>query len=449
MNLSILQRAVRRYGAERVYARLTPADRKLLPFLWGIWARSDQLAPTGKWRIWLIMGGRGSGKTRSGAEWVRGMVEENRAKRIALVAETSADARDVMVEEGPSAIMKISRPDFMPRYEPSKRRLTWPNGAVATTYSADEPNQLRGPQHDAAWADEIAVWKKQRETWDNLMFGLRLTGPRGDSPRVVATTTPKNNDLILELAEGRKDPDGNRIPRLDVRVTGASTYDNAANLDEGFFDEMRTRYEGTRVGRQELYAELLKDVEGALWSLANIDEHRARGDFEIECTRIVVGVDPPGSVNTEAGIVGAGIGVDGDIYVLGDWSCKGLPDKWAGRSVGLYNELEANRIVAEKNFGGDMVKYTIRTVDDTVPIRVVTASRGKAIRAEPVAALYEQGRVHHLGSFAKLEDELTTWVPGGKSPNRLDGLVWAISDLTQRRKPGRARARILGGNKAA
>lgn len=436
---STLQRAVMKYGVERVMAGLGPDERERLQFLWPIWARPDQLPPQGKWRVWLMLSGRGAGKTRSAAEYIRDEVEAGRAGSIHLVGETAADVRDTMVELGPSCLMKISRPDFRPRYEPSKRRLIWPNGAFASCFSAEDPDQLRGPQCDLAWADEVASWKNQRATWDMLEFGLRLSGPKGDRPRVVVSSTPQPNDVILELSRGLLQPDRSRRPRRDVVVGAkASTYDNQANLDAAFFESMTDRYEGTRVGRQELYAEILEDVEGALWSQQLIDEHRAAADYDPELSVVVIGVDPQGSTEpradgspSETGIVGVGLGTDGDIYVTADRSGSLKPAQWGARTIALYHELEADRVVPEKNNGGDMVRYTLKSCDPdgVVPVKPVWAARGKATRAEPVSALYEQGRVHHVGSFPLLEDQLCTWVPGGPSPDRLDALVWAISDL--------------------
>lgn len=380
---------------------------------WSIWARPAQLAPPGDWRIWLILAGRGFGKTRSGAEWVRQQVDQGTAGRIALVGATAADVRDTMVE-GESGLLRVFPDEQRPRYEPSKRRITFHNGAIATTYSADEPDRLRGPNHDLAWADEVAAWR-YAESWDQLMFGLRI----GERPRAVATTTPKPTRLIRNLVE-----------RHDTAVTRGSTYDNAQNLSPAFLDEMRTRYEGTRLGRQELDAELLLDADGALWNRDMLDD--ARTTTVPTLTRIVVAIDPAITANAgsdETGIVVAGVGVDGHGYVLEDRTVKGTPAEWAAAAVTAFHVHKADRIVAESNQGGDMVSHTLRTVDQNVPIRLVHASRGKRTRAEPVAALYEQGRVHHAGAFPELEDQLCTWTPDGPSPDRLDALVWALTEL--------------------
>jgi phage terminase large subunit-like protein len=392
---------------------LTDEEARSVWHDWSLWARPSQMPPDTDWRIWLILAGRGFGKTRSGAEWVRGQVEQGCAGRIALVGATAADVRDTMIE-GESGLLKVFHEERRPRYEPSKRRITFHNGAIATTYSADEPDRLRGPNHDLAWADEIAAWRYP-EAWAQLMFGLRI----GDRPRVVATTTPKPTRLIRELVE-----------RNDVAVTRGSTYDNAANLSPAFLDEMRQQYEGTRLGRQELNAEILLDADGALWTRDMLDDARTTSVPPLK--RIVVAVDPAVTSNAdsdETGIVVAGIDSQGRGYVLEDRSLKASPSEWAAAAVTGYHVHKADRIVAEANQGGDMISHTIRTVDASVPVKLVRASRGKRTRAEPVAALYEQGRVAHAGLFPELEDQLCTWTPDGPSPDRLDALVWALTEL--------------------
>lgn len=365
-----------------------------------------------------MLAGRGFGKTRTGAEYVRARVEAGEWVRVALVAETAADARDVMVD-GPAGILDASPPSFRPRYEPSRRRLTWPNGAIATTYSATDPDQLRGPQHDGAWADEPAKWQYAQDTWDNLMFGLRL----GTDPRCIATTTPRPIALIRDLLARRG---------ADVVVTSGATYENAANLAPAFLNQIVRKYEGTRLGRQELLAELLDDTPGALWTRATIEAGRVREVPELR--RIVVAVDPAmtsGDDADETGIIVAGKGADGHGYVLTDLTCRLSPDGWARRAVDAYHEHAADRLVAEVNNGGDLVAHTIRTVDRTVSYKAVHASRGKRVRAEPVSALYEQGKVHHVGGFAALEDQMCTFVPDltDGSPDRVDALVWVLTDL--------------------
>lgn len=415
-----------------------------LRYNWNIIGRPEQQAPPGNWFGWLVLAGRGTGKTRTAAEWVRWKVETGQARQIALIGETKADVRDVMIEQFSSSLLKISRPDFMPHYEPSKRRVTWPNGAVATAYSGDEPDQLRGPQHDLAWPDEPAKWKYAEEAWSNLMFGLRLLGPDGSQPQFCATTTPRPIPLIIRLARGERQLDGSYIPRKDIVVTTGSTYDNAANLAPAFLEMLLREYEGTRLGRQELHAEILDEIEGALWTLARIEELRVR-QAPANMHRIVVAVDPPGTEDgSECGIVAAGV-ARGDFgsgdatrehcFVLRDESDRGKPEAWARRAVNLLEAVEGDCIVCEVNNGGDMVESTIRSVAPRAPVKQVRASRGKQVRAEPVSALYQQGFVHHVGAFPKLEDQQTTWVPGQKSPDRMDALVWAVTELMLDDKP--------------
>lgn len=359
------------------------------------------------------MAGRGFGKTRCGAEWVHEQIRQGR-ERIALVGETKADVRDVMVE-GESGILATAGRN-RPLYEPSKRRLTWPNGAIGVCYSGDEPDQLRGPQHDAAWLDELAKYRYAEETWSNLDLGLRL----GESPQAVITTTPRPVQIMRELVADEL-----------VTVTRGSTYDNLQNLAESFAKRIVERYEGTRLGRQELHAEILDDVVGALWSREMIDAHRLR-ETPPHFERIVVGVDPAvtsGEDADETGILVAGmIGNRG--YIVEDLSGQYTPQEWAIQAIKAYYKYNADRIVAEVNQGGDMVEHTIRTVDRNVSYKAVRAARGKILRAEPIAALYEQGRIHHCGTFAALEDQLCMYTHESRdSPDRLDALVWALTDL--------------------
>jgi phage terminase large subunit-like protein len=395
---------------------LSDQDILGLAYDWrGLLARPSQLAPLGEWSVWMVLAGRGFGKTRTGAEWVREQIEVHGKRRIALVARTSADARDVMVE-GESGILAVSPPWNRPIYEPSKRRLTWPNGAMATTYSADEPNLLRGPQHDAAWADELAAWQYP-DAWDQLLMGLRL----GDDPRVVVTTTPRPTKLIRELLS---DP-------ASV-LTRGSTFDNAPNLAKRFLDRMRYKYEGTRLGRQELNAEILDDTPGALWTRNLIDASRVRR-MPCDPARVVVAVDPAtrsADGSDERGIIVAALGTDGHAYVLADESIHDTPERWARQAVIAYHNNKADRVVAEVNQGGDLVETVIRTVEPSISFSKVHATKGKITRAEPVSALYEQKRVHHVGQFAELEDQMCTWVQGdSNSPDRMDALVWAITEL--------------------
>lgn len=390
-------------------AGLTGEEAEALLSDWrGFWARPTQLPPAGPWKVWLILAGRGWGKTRVGAEqvitWAR-----TPGQRLALVAETAADVRDVIVE-GESGILACSPPGFVPKYEPSKRRLTWPNGTIATTYSGDAPEQLRGPQHHFAWCDEVAKWKYAQAAWDNLELGLRL----GDHPQVIATTTPRPIPLLRQLlADG------------GTRVTRGHTYENTVNLAPSFKQRILQRYEGTRLGRQELYAELLEDTPGALWTRTLLEQCRVSTVPSFR--RMVIGVDP----GSDAGIVVAGLGEDDHGYVLEDASISGSPATWAQQAVSAYHRHKANMLAVEVNHGGDMALSTIQTQDRTVATQKLWASQGKYARAEPVSALYEQGKVHHVGMFAALEDELCTWVPGEgmPSPNRLDALVWTLTAL--------------------
>lgn len=390
---------------------------------WRAIARPEQLAPDGDWLAWAFIAGRGAGKTRSASEWVQEKAQEHPGCRIALVGRTPADVRDVMIE-GESGILAVAGA-LAPEYQSSKRRLTWANGSTAYAYSAEVPAALRGPQHHFAWADEAASWTdaklgdKVDTAWNNLMLGLRL----GEHPRVVVTTTPKPNALMRTL-----------LARRTTVKTSGSTYDNLSNLAPSFRNEVLATYEGTRIGRQELMGELLEDVEGALWTITGLDSDRIAPDAVPDLSRVVVGVDPSGGDgpgNDEQGIVVAGLGVDAQLYVLDDRSCKLSPHGWASRAIAAFREYSADRIIAETNFGGQMVESTIRSVDRGVPVKVITASRGKVQRAEPIAALYEQHRVHHVGALAKLEDQMTTWTPAdGTSPDRLDALVWALTELT-------------------
>lgn len=393
----------------------TETEQTALVYDWPFWARPKQLPPPGDWRVWLIRSGRGFGKTRTGAEWVRYRAEHGPYYPIALIGQTKADVRDTMVELGESSILKISPPGFRPHFEASKRRLTWPNGMTATIFSGDEPDQLRGPQHGTVWIDELAKFRYPKETWDNLMLGLRL----GPDPRALVTSTPRPIPIIRQLL----------ADRYTVDVTG-NTYENANNLSPVFLSEVRRQYEGTRLGRQELYGELLEDVPGALWTRATLEAGRVK--VAPELTRIVVAIDPAatsGASSDETGVVVAGVGADGHGYVLDDLSLRASPDGWARAAIKAYHSYKADRIVVEANNGGEMCEYTLRTIDASVPITTVHASRGKQARAEPVAALYEQRRVHHVGNLPDLEEQLCGWVPGDNSPDRLDALVWTLTNL--------------------
>jgi predicted phage terminase large subunit-like protein len=384
---------------------------------WSTKARPEQISPPGNWAIWLVCAGRGWGKTRTGAEWVRSQAEGCSTSRIALVAATASDARDTMIE-GESGILAVC-PDWnRPTYEPSKRRLTWPNGAIATAYSSEEPDRLRGPQHSGAWIDELAAFANLEATWSMLQFGVRL----GRNPQQLITTTPRPLKLLKEL-----------IKRADVAVIRGSTYDNRQNLPPSFFSQIIRKYEGTRLGRQELNAELLEDIEGALWSSHVIEAAWLPKDHPLDLKRIVVAIDPAISVGENSdstGIIVAGIGHDNHGYVLEDITGKFSPTEWAMRAIAAYKRHRADRIVAEANQGGAMVESCLRAVDANVPVKLVHASRGKITRAEPISALYEQGRVCHVGGFAELEDEMCSYEPGSaKFPDRMDALVWALTEL--------------------
>jgi phage terminase large subunit-like protein len=386
-------------------------------------ARPEQKPPPGDWRVWLLLAGRGFGKTRTGAEFVRACAEFGLARRIALVAPTALDVRNVMVE-GESGILAIGPPKERPDYEPSLHRLTWPNGAVATLFSADEPNRLRGPQHDLAWCDELAAWRYPA-AWDMLMFGLRL----GEDPRVVVTTTPRPIKIIRDLVADR-----------DAVVTRGVTFDNRDFLARAFIKRIAERYAGRRLGQQEIFAEILEETPGALWTRELIERWRVPGaSAPREFREIVVAVDPPaisGARADECGVIVAARAENGDVYVLADLSSQGdTPAGWSQRVAAAYRRYRANRVVAESNNGGEMVADVLRQCDANLPVRLVTATRGKYLRAEPVAAAYERGLVHHVGAFAKLEDQLCALTPdfdarsAGYSPDRADALVWAIADL--------------------
>jgi phage terminase large subunit-like protein len=411
---------------EAYLAGLTPAARAALKYNWEFWARPNQREPEGDWTTWLILAGRGFGKTRTGAEWVNSNVRAGKAKHIALVAETAPDARDVMVL-GPAGIVSVAPPDFKPIYYPSKRLVEWPNGAQALLFNAVEPDQLRGPQFDLAWCDELAKWRYAQETWDMLQMGLRL----GEHPRQIVTTTPRPIPVVRRL-----------VNDTSCYVTRGRTYDNAANLASNFLRQVEERYGNTRLGRQELEGEILDDMPGALWNRDMLDGNRKPEAPELD--RIIVAVDPAatsGEDADETGIVAVGIARDEDGYqrgyVLADRSLRGSPDEWAKAAVQLYHELDADRIVAEKNQGGEMVEAVLRARDRNVPITLVTATRGKRVRAEPIAALYEQGRIHHVGRFNNLEDQMCLFTTDGEriigdSPDRVDALVWGLSSLFQK-----------------
>jgi phage terminase large subunit-like protein len=400
-------------------------------------ARKDQRPPTDPdWMLWLLMSGRGAGKTRSGAEYVHRLTDK--FPRIALIAPTGPDLRDTLVE-GESGILTIAPPGKRPLWEPSKKRLTFPNGCIASGFSAEEPDRLRGPEHHAAWLDEPAFYPLIEDVWDNLLFGLRL----GQQPRVIATTTPKPKKWLKE-----------RLKEDSTRLSRVSTYANLENLSPVFAERIIKKYEGTRLGRQELHAELLEDVEGALWTSEMIGEDRVAQHPELE--RVVVAIDPAGSSKDtadETGIVVAGR-ANGHYYVLADRSGHYSPSGWARAAMSAYEEFSADAIVGETNYGGQMVEETLRSHGFDFRFKGVHAKKSKRLRAEPIVGLYEQHKVHHVGEFVDMEGEQTEWVPDeGDSPNRLDAVVYSLTELAmgvqQAAISSPTRLRLLEGGRAS
>ncbi|MEM6421234.1 MAG: terminase family protein [Pseudomonadota bacterium] len=427
---------------------LSPNALAAMPWLWELWAHpAHQLPPAGDWQTWVVLGGRGAGKTRAGAEWVRAQVEGStplapgRCRRICLLGETLEEARAVMVE-GESGLVAVTPPDRKPDWRASQHKLVWPNGAEAQVVSAANPESLRGPQFDGAWCDELAKWRRGREAWEMLQFCLRLPDRDGAGPRQVVTTTPRDVALLREILEA-----------TGTAVTRAATAANRAHLAPGFVERLEARHGGTWLGRQELEGEMVEGREGALWQPADLEAARVAEAPALD--RVVVAVDPPVSATgDECGIVVAGV-VDGDGpgrsvgYVIADESLAGAsPQAWAEAAVAAYELYGADRLVAEVNQGGDLVEQIIRQVAPGLSYRAVHASRGKRMRAEPVAALYEQGRVHHVGALPALETQMTDYVGSGpaggaRSPDRLDALVWALTDLMLREGPAAPRVRRL------
>lgn len=397
----------------KALAALTPEQRIAKAFDWSFIARPDQLPPPGDWRYWLVLAGRGFGKTRIGAEWVR--MQARVSQFITVIGATANDARTIMVE-GESGILAVCPKAERPKYMGHKGELHWPNGGKTQVMSADEPERFRGKQHEFLWADELAAWRYP-DSWDQAMLGLRL-----GRPRALITTTPRPTAIIRRL-----------IADPHTAIVRGSTYDNRSNLAPEFFDTVIRRYEGTRLGRQELNAELLTDNPGALWQRNQIDSQRIPAEPP-GIVRTVVGVDPAATGGEDAdmtGIVVAAIGLDKRGYVLADYTLRGSPETWAQKVVWAFDKHKADRVVVEVNNGGDMCESVLRHIAPNLPITKVRASHGKYARAEPVAALYEQGRVSHVGSFPELEDQLCDYVPGEgrRSPDRLDALVWAITHL--------------------
>jgi phage terminase large subunit-like protein len=415
------------------YIKKLPKERAFrLKYTWKAWARDKQLAPDGEWSTWVIKAGRGFGKTRTGAEYVIEKAKQYPGCHIALVGRTVADVRDVMIR-GRSGILKVSPPWFMPTYTPSLRLMVWPNGTTATTYSADVPDQLRGPQHSFAWADERAAWLYD-DSYDQLMFGLRIEPAPGVVPQCIVTTTPRNTKAMKALV---RDP--------TTVVTNGSTYDNLDNLSPRFIREMERKYAGTRLGRQELDGDIIDDIDGALWKRDWIERNRVVKHPEL--VRIVVALDPPAtSLATsedpaEAGIVVAGVGVDGHGYMLADYSQTGTPNEWASAALTAYTLFQADAIVGEINNGGEMIEAIIRNIAKEqdmghVPFISVRATRGKQLRAEPISDLYQRDQIHHVGTFPDTEDQQCNWIPGMRSPDRLDANVWAFTELMVKDGPG-------------
>jgi phage terminase large subunit-like protein len=412
--------------------KMGPAALARLDRHWAHWARDTQKAPAGDWRTWLVLAGRGFGKTRMGAEWVRARAEADGRLRIALVGATLAEVRSIMIE-GESGLLTIAPEEARPIWEPSLRQLTWRNGAMATAYSAAEPDSLRGPEHHIAWADEVAKWPDAERTWDMLAMTMRL----GERPQVVATTTPRPVALVQRL-----------VNATGVVRTYGTSLENRANLPAAWLQNMRGTYGGTRLGRQELDGELIEDVAGALWSRAMIEACRVEAAPSLR--RVVIGVDPTASAGGDAcGIVVVALGDDERAYVLADATVSGQsPEGWAQAVAAAAARWDADKVIAEGNQGGAMVESVLRAADVSLPVRVVHARHGKVARAEPVAALYEAGRAFHVGAFPALEDELCGLIIGGgyegpgRSPDRADALVWAMSEVMLGPKAG-PRVRVV------
>lgn len=413
--------------------RIKPETLWQIEYDWPFWARTDQWPPLREWRTWFVMAGRGFGKTRMAAEYVRSCAEADGSLRIALVAATLHEARSIMIE-GESGLLAIAPDEMRPTWEPSLKRLVWPSGAIANVFAASEPEALRGPEHHLAWADEVAKWERGVDAWDNLMMTMRL----GEDPRIVATTTPRAVPLVRRLLK----EDG-------VSITRGAMEANRANLPNSYRQAMAETYGNARLGRQELLGEFLEDAEDALWTRDLIE--RCRVKIAPEMRRIVIGVDPPASAGGDAcGIIAVGKGADGKAYVLADHSVKGRsPEGWARAVSAAALAWGADRVVAEANNGGDMVVSTLQAADVSMPVKKVSASRGKVARAEPVAALYEAGKAFHIGAFPELEDELCGLISGGgyegpgRSPDRADALVWAMSELMLGKRGNEPRVRVL------
>lgn len=417
-------------GPDHLAATIDGIEWREIAYHWAAHARDDQLAPVfanggGRWHTWLVLGGRGSGKTRTGAEWVRAQVEwelplaDRRSHRIALIADTIAQVRSVMVE-GVSGLLSVYPPDKRPKLEASKNQIVWPNGAIAQMFAADDPDSLRGPQFDAAWCDELCKWRTPDYAWDTLQFALRL----GRWPQCVVTTTPRAIPLLKKVMDDHA-----------TATTRSRTADNAGHLAPAFLAEMERRYGDTLIGRQELEGEIVEERMTGLWKRAWIEQGRLAARPEL--TRIVVAVDPPVTSTAgsdSCGIIVAGLGIDKRAYVIGDRTVQGRePAVWAKAAVAAYHDYEADAVVVETNQGGDLLVQMFKSIDARVPVKKVYASRGKYARAEPVSTLYAEGRAAHVGTFPELESQMCDFAADGlahgKSPDRLDALVWAITEL--------------------
>jgi phage terminase large subunit-like protein len=403
-------------------ATMSAEELQRLEYSWEFWRQPHQEPPPPPWRLWLLCAGRGAGKSWTGAQWVRNQIETGRRRSIALVAPTHLAGRKIMVEDG---LLRLCPPNNMPVYEMATGVIRWPNGGVCHLLSSETPDRIRGYNFDGAWCDEVGAWENAEDTWDQLSFALRLTGPLGDEPAIIATTTPRPTKLLRTLLA---DP--------GTVVSRATTYDNRANLNPAVLAHLEKRYASTRTGRQELLGEMLLDVEGALWTRTMMDDCHVE-HAPAEMRRICVAIDPAGSSNKnsdETGIVVAGVDRAGIGYILKDLSGKYSPEAWARKAISAYKHWHADRIICERNYGGDMVLSTLKSVDPGVPVKMVVASRGKAVRAEPIAALYEQGKIKHVGNLSLLEDQLCEWdaAANGPSPDRLDAMVWCMTELMGR-----------------
>lgn len=427
---SLLERVVRRLGPAKARKRLKPAQLRALPYVWRVLARPEQLAPPGEWRWWVVQAGRGFGKTRAGAEWVRRKAMSMPGSRGALIGQTPSEARNVQVD-GPAGILAISPPNERPQWEPSKGLLTWPNGTQAATYSGANPEKFRGPQFHWVWADEFAKWSRAREAFDNLNFGLRLEYRGRVQPQCVFTTTPRPIAVLKEI-----------LAKRNTVVTRGSTFENRANLARSYLDEVLGAYEGTRIGRQELEGELLEDVPGALWQRKMFDKPGFRLTRELESFELIaVSIDPAASnteTSDETGIIVTGSWHEGErrhFHALADASIYGSASERARAAIQAFLAYEADVLVVETNNGGDWIPAVIQAeweameLAGAAPVECVTASRGKRTRAEPISALYEQDRVTHAPGLETLEDQCATWSPllKERSPDRMDALVWGLT----------------------